>query len=139
MSSFSFLHVYELVFPIVGRNYIQAIAPHIKMYCGNNVYSRKLKQNGGSEVFGNPTSAKWQYSAFAQVGEMTCTTINGQPTHRQFHCSETIPLTLAIIDAKRIGMLANVLSVRNGRPFLPKRSQSLTETTYDPDSDPPAV
>ena len=23
------------------------------MYCGNNVYSRKLKQNGGTELFGN--------------------------------------------------------------------------------------
>ena len=25
------------------------------MYCGNNAYSRKLKQNGGSEVFGTPS------------------------------------------------------------------------------------
>ena len=25
------------------------------MYCGNNVFSRKLKENGGSEVFGNHT------------------------------------------------------------------------------------
>ena len=25
------------------------------MYCGNNVYSRKLTHNGGTELFGNHT------------------------------------------------------------------------------------